>query len=678
MDNAESSNTNSTISTSSSISSTPKSKSEATSKKQRVGKSVREDFFTNIAKNDKNWSAKCLLCDDTVYDNIGVTSNVNRHVKNHHQTEYTAWLNKLNGLDRQQPKLLDFINLNPSPSSSKQSYPAGHQRQQELHNAIVQDLIVGLGLPLSLVERPEFIKFMSTIDPKFKITSRRTLRRDTIPTLYRKMNDLLKQFCSTAEYISLTLDIWTDRRARSFFSITGHAILGTQFKSYVLCFLPLNGSHSGEKLLEYYELVINEFQIQNKLCRIITDNASNNIKAFADLIIPGFESYFSDDDEDDDDINSSDSDDNGLDQNDNDLHDNTATHISMSTQETLNIVKDSFDNLASKSELRLPCFAHTLQLVVQDGLREAVCIKQTITKVSKIAKLSHSSISFAEKLETIGARPRDLAMLNEFVSLLFLFGEATTVTQAEKAPSISLVGPSIISIYYDLINERDNIIYTTTLCKALLSSLIGRFGGLLTSLNVEFDTVFEKKGTYDLYGDPIFLVSSFLDGKFKLKWITESCLNEEKKADACTKIKNFVFDYCVVLLNVAPDVNVDATQEETMDDISVINPKRKGLFSYLQTDIKRKKITDPFQYIRDEISLFMEDIENDNMLVFRKAFVYKTLSQLATKVLCVPATSAPVERVFSQSGFLMRQHRATMSKTTLQMLTMLKCNINLL
>ncbi len=223
MDNTESWSTNSTISSSSSvsISSTPKSKSAEASKKQRVGKSVRDNFFINVTKNETNWSAKCLICDDIVHDNIGVTSNVNRHVKTHHQTEYTEWLNKLNSLDQQQPKLLDFVNKNSLPSSSKQLYPAGHQRQQAFHDAIVQDLIVRLGLPLSLVERPEFIKFMSTVDPKFKITSRHTLRRDTIPTLYCKMNDLLKQFCSTAQYISLTLDIWTDRRARSFFSITG-------------------------------------------------------------------------------------------------------------------------------------------------------------------------------------------------------------------------------------------------------------------------------------------------------------------------------------------------------------------------------------------------------------------------------------------------------------------------
>ncbi|CAF4667418.1 unnamed protein product, partial [Rotaria sp. Silwood2] len=84
-------------------------------------------------------------------------------------------------------------------------------------------------------------------------------------------------------------------------------------------------------------------------------------------------------------------------------------------------------------------------------------------------------------------------MLNEFVSLLVLFGEATTVTQAQNSPSISLVGSSIISIYYDLIRERNNVIYTTKLYKTLLSSLIARFGGLLKSLNVEFDTIVEKK-----------------------------------------------------------------------------------------------------------------------------------------------------------------------------------------
>ncbi len=49
-------------------------------------------------------------------------------------------------------------------------------------------------------------------------------------------------------------------------------------------------------------------------------------------------------------------------------------------------------------------------------------------------------------------------------------------------------------------------------------------------------------------------------------------------------------------------------------------------------------------------------------------------SKLATKYLCIPATSAAVERIFSQIGFIFRSHRARMSRKTLQQLTLLKCN----
>ncbi|CAF2083855.1 unnamed protein product [Rotaria magnacalcarata] len=331
MNNSDYADTSSTTSVAStiSISSSSESASGVTSKKSYVAKT-------------------CVLCDEVVHDNIGVTPNRNRH-----KTEYDEWSNKSKKLERQQPKLRDFIAKKTSlPSSSKTSYPIGHQREKELHDAIVQNLIIELGLPLSLVERPAFIKFMSSVNPKFSITSRRTLRRTTIPSLYHKMNDLLKEFCSTAEYISLTLDIWSDRGARSFF---------------------------------------------NKLCRIVTDNASNNIKAFEDLIIPGFDSYFYGDDENNNGSHLSDCNDSG-----DDLSDNLTISITNSIEVGLDIVKDSFDNLASSSKLRLPCFAHTLQLVVKDGLAEAMCIKQAITKVSKIVKIAHSSATFAEKLEAIG------------------------------------------------------------------------------------------------------------------------------------------------------------------------------------------------------------------------------------------------------------------------------------
>jgi len=49
---------------------------------------------------------------------------------------------------------------------------------------------------------------------------------------------------------------------------------------------------------------------------------------------------------------------------------------------------------------------------------------------------------------------------------------------------------------------------------------------------------------------------------------------------------------------------------------------------------------------------------------------YRLLHPLFHRLLCTPATSAPVERIFSQSGIIMRPHRAKMSDSLLETLVM--------
>lgn len=56
---------------------------------------------------------------------------------------------------------------------------------------------------------------------------------------------------------------------------------------------------------------------------------------------------------------------------------------------------------------------------------------------------------------------------------------------------------------------------------------------------------------------------------------------------------------------------------------------------------------------------------------------FKDLRQLFERIMCTPATSAPVERIFSRSGIIMRPHRARMSDSTLETLMFLTCNSNL-
>ena len=289
---------------------------------------------------------------------------------------------------------------------------------------------------------------------------------------------------------------------------------------------------------------------------------------------------------------------------------------------------------------------------------------------------------------------KDYQVLNEFTSLLILFAEATTITQGENTPSISFIGPTLLAIYYDLLNERSNIQFTLPLCEALLSSVISRFGGLFEQLGVDIDNTIKQKSSSALYRDEIFIYSPFLDGKFKLDWIDESPLPLEKKKTLCEKIKKLVFDHCVLLdqsdhsMTTIEANFVDDEQPTTINSTpsSATTPTRiarktKSLFSNIERRNTKKPKIDNFSFIKDEINNYINDdtsADSDRFILLSQTNKYKSLQKLAKKILSVPATSSPVERIFSQSGFIYRQHRAKMSRKTLQMLTMLKCNKELM
>ena len=55
---------------------------------------------------------------------------------------------------------------------------------------------------------------------------------------------------------------------------------------------------------------------------------------------------------------------------------------------------------------------------------------------------------------------------------------------------------------------------------------------------------------------------------------------------------------------------------------------------------------------------------------------YELIKPLLEHTFLTPATSAAVERVFSQGGFFMRPHRSRLTDSTLCNLMLAKCNIS--
>lgn len=293
-----------------------------------------------------------------------------------------------------------------------------------------------------------------------------------------------------------------------------------------MSFEPIFGNHRAPLLLQTYENCINDFNIQSKLVRLITDSCSNNIAAFSGLIIPGFESYFQNDDKE---LYSD------LDSDDEKIKLDDTTNDNNVQVEIDDALKHFLDSIIIDDEsFRLPCYAHTLQLTVKDCLKGLTGIQSSLEKVSGIAKLSHSSTVIAERFENIKVcipranktrwnsqydmvvnivgipasdlndiliqtqhrelclKPLDYQMLNEFVAVLALFAEATIISQAPNTPSISIVAPSILTIYHDLLLERQHVKHASVLCENLFESLLARFGGMLEQMLLVID-IPEKK-----------------------------------------------------------------------------------------------------------------------------------------------------------------------------------------
>lgn len=175
---------------------------------------------------------------------------------------------------------------------------------------------------------------------------------------------------------------------------------------------------------------------------------------------------------------------------------------------------------------RLSCFAHTLQLVIKDGLAKISSakgsnMKAVMGKCLKTSALCHQSTlfrgSFEKTFGKVRAIPaanasrwnsthtqlkaicnldlaklndmlrtpnhvglvvsqREMAMLQEFVNLLQPFAKATERTQGEHYATVGCVVPAVIGLYKYLSSIQQTAKYHGVTVRALLDSLSVRFG----------------------------------------------------------------------------------------------------------------------------------------------------------------------------------------------------------
>ena len=178
--------------------------------------------------------------------------------------------------------------------------------------------------------------------------SRKHLRTKLIPARHSEIFSEIVRLMQLAPQLCVTLDIWTNRQMRSYIGMTGHFIVDFKLKSVMLACNRFRGSHTGEEILLHFKRIESDFEINGKVDNIVTDNGSNMLKAFRLLSLKNEDDHG---DETDDDIIE-------------------AVDVDSELQAESGTVKPK----------HYPCFSHTVQLVVKDGMAHADQVKRILKK----------------------------------------------------------------------------------------------------------------------------------------------------------------------------------------------------------------------------------------------------------------------------------------------------------
>ena len=133
--------------------------------------------------------------------------------------------------------------------------------------------------PSTIVEDKGFNKFVSLLDPKYQLPSRRTLMQK-LPVKYDEVKETVKNQLNIASSVCLTTDMWTSRTTQGYMTVTCHCINELwQPKSFVLETFHLHTVHTAENIAAELTRMGKEWNISEKVVALVMNNAANAIAA---------------------------------------------------------------------------------------------------------------------------------------------------------------------------------------------------------------------------------------------------------------------------------------------------------------------------------------------------------------------------------------------------------------
>ena len=101
----------------------------------------------------------------------------------------------------------------------------------------------------------------------------------------------------------------------------------------------------------------------------------------------------------------------------------------------------NFDDQDHGPDVRLSCFAHTMQLCIRDGLRNAAHVPKILAKCQTLAKFSHKSSKMADLLEQLNVQIKRMNV-TRWNSEFLLIKSISSIAKTDLEAITSVMGQS--------------------------------------------------------------------------------------------------------------------------------------------------------------------------------------------------------------------------------------------
>ena len=257
-------------------------------------------YFELVHKDPEHSIAQCLLCVKKKAINSkykGFKNSLSNWESCKHSKECRKYreakveeaVKKANDCDRfcpstsksrattgkSQPKITEHFR-----SNSKRNYSKQHPKQRQITKLPLKSVTCA-SLPLSIVDKPSFCELIEELNEKYAIPHRQTIKETHLPFEEKLIVNSITIEMKDSTSVYVTVDIWTNRQMRSFIGFTAHFVDNDfDLKSRLLCCKHFVERQNAVNIANRYEDVVMRYQIDRKVRRIISDNASLMKKAF--------------------------------------------------------------------------------------------------------------------------------------------------------------------------------------------------------------------------------------------------------------------------------------------------------------------------------------------------------------------------------------------------------------